>query len=197
MFEGADFPLMCDSVSLPELHRWKIFRLGDLFSIKKGKRLTKADMIPGDIPYIGASDTANGVTARIGQAPIHESGTISVSYDGSIAEAFFQPEPYWASDAVNVLYPKGFQLTPSVALFICAVIRLEKYRFNYGRKWHLKRMKESEIKLPTDSHGIPDWRLMSDYIRSRKFSSVIGEQEAQQSAAHAREARGGPRAGAT
>ena len=42
---------------------WEWFKLSDLFDLKKGKRLTKADMIGGDIPYIGASDSHNGVTA--------------------------------------------------------------------------------------------------------------------------------------
>ena len=38
--------------------QWKWFKLGDkkLFVIKKGKRLTKADMIEGNIRYIGATD---------------------------------------------------------------------------------------------------------------------------------------------
>lgn len=152
---------------------WGSFELRNLFDIKKGQRLTKADMLPGSVPYVGASDTGNGVTARIGQAPIHEGGTISVSYNGSVAEAFYQPEPYWATDDVNVLYPKGFKLTPETALFICTVIRLEKYRFNYGRKWHLERMREAVIKLPVTADGTPDWAFMEQYIKTLPYSSQL------------------------
>ena len=45
------------------------------------------------------------------------------------------------------------------------LIRLEKFRFNYGRKWGLERMKESVIKLPTQN-GKPDFEFMESYIKS-------------------------------
>lgn len=157
----------------PEKMGWHIFKFSDLFEIKKGKRLTKANQTEGRTPYIGAIDSNNGVSGYIGQKPIHKGGTISVSYNGSVAEAFYQPESYWATDDVNVLYPKGFKLTPSIAIFICTVIRLEKYRFNYGRKWHLDRMRESVIKLPITSTMEPDWDYMERYIESLPYSSQI------------------------
>ena len=172
-YKGAELPASAAPIALRDVSIWNAFVLNELFDIRKGQRLTKANMLPGSIPYIGASDTANGTTARIGQTPIHESGTISVTYDGSIAEAFYQPTPFWASDAVNVLYPKGFQLTPATALFICTVIRLEKYRFNYGRKWHLERMRDSIIKLPVTANGTPDWTFMEQYIKNLPYSSQI------------------------
>jgi hypothetical protein len=157
---------------LLDVSRWKGFRFDSLFSIKKGKRLTKASMTGGSTPYIGAIDSNNGVSAKIGQAPTHQGGTITVSYNGSVAEAFYQHVPFWATDDVNVLYPK-FKMSPYVALFFCAVIRLEKYRFNYGRKWGLERMKASVINLPVDSSGAPDWTFMENYIKSLPFSSSI------------------------
>ena len=161
----------------PEKHGWKAFKLSDLFEIKKGKRLTKADQTEGNTPYIGAIDSNNGVSGYIGQRPIHKGGTISVSYNGSVAEAFYQPKPYWATDDVNVLYPKGFKLTPATALFICTVIRLEKYRFNYGRKWHLDRMRETVIKLPVTKSGELDLAGMENYIKILPYSSQINTTE--------------------
>ncbi|ECG0108575.1 hypothetical protein DDQ45_14080 [Salmonella enterica] len=153
--------------------RWRSFKLGELFDIRKGQRLTRADMLPGIIPYVGASDAANGVTSYIGQPYIHKGGTISVSYNGSVAEAFYQPVNYWATDDVNVLYPKGFSLTASLALFICTIIRMEKFRFSYGRKWHLERMRDSIIKLPVTADGVPDRAFMEQYIRTLPYSSQL------------------------
>lgn len=173
IYKGAELPASTATVELRDTTTWRSFVLQDLFDIRKGQRLTKAQMLPGDIPYVGASDTSNGVTARIGQTPIHRGGTISVSYNGSVAEAFYQPEPYWATDDVNVLYAKGFELAPATALFLCAVIRLEKYRFSYGRKWHLERMREAVIRLPATIAGKPDWAYMERYIKTLPFSSQI------------------------
>jgi hypothetical protein len=152
---------------------WKVFPLNLLFEIRKGQRLTKARMIPGRTPYIGASETNNGITANIGQKPTHKDGTITVSYNGSVAEAFFQPESFWATDDVNVLYPRGYNLTPAAALFVCTIIRKEKYRFNYGRKWHLNRMRKSTIKLPVTSSSKPDWKYMEQFINGLPYSSQI------------------------
>lgn len=151
---------------------WGTFLLGELFDIRKGKRLTRVKMTAGNTPYVGASDKNNGITAWIGQDPIHSAGTITVAYDGSVGEAFYQHKDYWASDAVNVLYP-NFEMTPEVALFIAAIIRREKYRFSYGRKWHLERMRESRISLPTTPDGTPDIGAMSAIVQSLPFSSAI------------------------
>ncbi|WP_198926468.1 N-6 DNA methylase [Acidithiobacillus thiooxidans] len=164
-------------VAVPDLEPnsagWKAFKLSDLFDIKKGKRLTKANQTEGSTPYIGAVDSNNGVSGYIGQPAIHAGGTISINYNGSVAEAFYQPDPFWATDDVNVLYPCGFTLTAETALFLCTLIRLEKYRFNYGRKWHLERMRESVIKLPVTKDGEPDWDFIRNYVRSLPYGSEV------------------------
>jgi len=172
-YQGVKASASAHPVGALNVSNWKAFTLQDLFNIRKGQRLTKANMLPGTIPYIGASDASNGVTAHIGQKPIHKGGTITVSYNGSVAEAFYQPVDYWATDDVNVLYPKGFKLTPPSALFICTVIRMEKYRFNYGRKWHLDRMREASIKLPVTTAGMPDWDYMERFMNTLPYSSQL------------------------
>lgn len=144
---------------------WKPYRIGSLFTIKKGKRLTKENQTIGRTPYIGAVDSNNGVTNYVGQPPIHAGGTITLSYNGSVGEAFYQEDPFWATDDVNVLYPR-FNLTRNVALFICTVLRLEKYRFAYGRKWTVDLMNDSIIYLP-EKDNKPDWQFMEDFINEK------------------------------
>ena len=151
-----------------EMEKWKEYRLGDLFEIKKGKRLNAEDQTGGNTPYIGAIDSNNGIANYIGQAPIHSGNTISLSYDGSIGEAFYQKNPFWCTDAVNVLYFKednNYLFNEHIALFICTVLRQEKYRYCYGRKWVLESMNETRIKLPT-KNDTPDWGWMETYIKS-------------------------------
>ena len=137
----------------------------DLFDIRKGKRLTKEDMLPGATAFVGATDSNNGITMRIEQDPLHPAGVITVSYNGSVAEAFYQTEPFWASDDVNVFYPKT-SLLLEVALFITTLIRKEKYRYNYGRKWKLETMKQSLLKLPVTKKGTPDFAAMAAIIQA-------------------------------
>lgn len=172
MYDGVTISAVPECPVILQMDNWQPFEFEDLFEIKKGKRLTKANQSAGNTPYIGAIDKNNGVSSFIGQQAIHEGGTISVSYNGSVAEAFYQPVPFWATDDVNVLYPK-FKLTPAIALFITTLIKQEKYRFNYGRKWHMERMKESCIRLPVKIDGTPDWDFMEQYIKSLPYSSQI------------------------
>lgn len=148
-----------------ETKNWKWFKYSEIFDVQKGKRLTKADMTIGEIPYIGAIDSNNGVSAHISNNEhLHSANTISVSYNGSIAEAYYQTEPFWATDDVNVLYPK-FDLNTNIALFLTTIINREKYRFNYGRKWDKELMKSSKIKLPIDNNGKPDWQWIENYVK--------------------------------
>ncbi|MFA7607947.1 MAG: N-6 DNA methylase [Rhodocyclaceae bacterium] len=148
--------------------KWAWFRIDELFDLKKGKRLTKANMTTGATRFIGAIDSNNGLREKIGQKPIHKGNTITVNYNGSVGEAFYQPKPFWASDDVNVLYPK-FDMNVFSGLFIATIIRLEKVRFNYGRKWHLERMAASRIKLPALKSGDLDVEYMERFIKSLPF----------------------------
>ena len=154
---------------------WKEFVVGDYFEVKKGKRLTSEDQTEGNTLYIGAIDSNNGVANKIGQEPIHEGNTISLSYNGSVGEAFYQPEPFWATDDVNVLYfrpENGGQFNKYIALFVCAVLRQEKYRYSYGRKWVLENMKTTVIKLPAKGEK-PDWAFMESYMKSLPYGDRI------------------------
>lgn len=156
-----------------DVENWKEYRLGDLFEIKKGKRLTADDQTDGETPYIGAIDSNNGVANYIGQEPIHKGNTISLSYNGSVGEAFYQPYDFWATDDVNVLYAKEWTLNKYIAVFISSVIKANRYRFSYGRKWTLEKMKETWIKLPSATDGTPDFAFMESYIKTLPYSDRI------------------------
>lgn len=158
-----------------DVESWKEFCVGDLFEVKKGKRLTSDEQTDGETPYIGAIDSNNGVANYIGQDAIHAGNTISLSYNGSVGEAFYQPKPFWATDDVNVLYfreENGVAFNKYIALFVCAVLRQEKYRYSYGRKWVLESMKSTVIKLPEKS-GKPNWSYMEDYMKSLPYGDRI------------------------
>lgn len=161
-----------ETISL-DVGQWLPFLIGSLFEIRKGKRLTKDNMTEGNIPFIGSTNGNNGQTATIGNNNnLHPAGLITVSYNGSIAEAFYQPRPFVASDDINVLYPR-FKMTKFSAIFLCTVISQEKYRFNYGRKWHKELMEKSVIKLPATAQGEPNWQYMEDYIKGLPYSANL------------------------
>ena len=144
---------------------WKVFRIDELFDVVKGKRLTKADMIEGKTNYIGATAFNNGITAKISNSEyLHPAGSITVCYNGSIGQTFYQEEPFWATDDVNVLYPK-FLISKYIALFICPIIYKVSLNYAYVDKWTAEKMRSSKIKLPSTPDGSPDWKYMEEYMR--------------------------------
>lgn len=152
---------------------WGTYRLGDLFDIRKGKRLTAADRTAGDTPFIGATEYGNGVTDMCDVAPNAPAGCITLSYNGSVGEAFYQPVASFVCDDANVLVPK-VPLSVEAALFVCTVLRLEKFRYSYGRKWSLDAMRDTTIRLPRREDGTPHWGAMEAAITAQPSYTLMG-----------------------
>lgn len=151
---------------------YKEFRLGELFLIKKGKRLTKADAIPGDINFVGSSASNHGITAKIANSThLHPGGTITVTYNGSVGEVFYQTERFWASDDVNVLYSKR-PMIESVALYFCAAIRKCGKKYGYAYKWTKEYMEKELLLLPATTSGDIDFAYMESRIREMEESRI-------------------------
>lgn len=163
------------SVPSPRLDAqcWQSFKYRDLFEIERGRGPRKKDLDgTGRTPVITSSDSNNGLTAVTNESPTHAKNTIGVNRNGSVAEAFYQPEPFCSTEDVHIFTPK-FSMNKYIAMFLCSLIKAEKYRYSYGRKWGITRMQESIIRLPATSSGEPDWEFMESYIKSLPFSSAI------------------------
>lgn len=157
------------------LKRWKNYPLSELFNIAHGTRLRKQDMKDGNVNYIGASSFNNGVTAKIGNTEnLHPAGVITLCYNGSVGQAFYQTEPFWATDDVNVLYPK-FALTENIALFFIPILYKISLVYAFTDKWTAEKMRASEIPLPATDEGKPDWNYMEQYISglSKKAQNIV------------------------
>lgn len=150
-----------------------MFQLSKLFDVKKGTRLTKANMIDGNINFIGASAINNGVTAKISNnTHIHPANTITVSYNGSVGATFYQAEHFWASDDVNVLYPK-FEMNQQIAFFIIPIIKQLGKQYAFIDKWKKEDMEKTFIPLPLTLSGEPDFQYMEQTI-----TALIVQQQA-------------------
>ena len=147
-------------------HDKKEVVISSIFNIKKGKRLTKDNMLPGSINFVGSTASNNGITATISNSShINDGNTITVTYNGSVGEAFYQSDRYWASDDVNVLNFKQ-ELNEPLALFMCASLRKSGKKYAYGYKWKKELMEKDKIILPVTSSDSIDYQFMETYIRA-------------------------------
>lgn len=167
LFEDITKNLQLSEICISEVKSWKEFNLFDLFEINKGKRLTKSQMILGNTHFISSSEFNNGLTNKISEEPIFSGNCLTVNYDGSVAESFYQPFNFWALDSVNVLYSK-FELNTLRGVFISTIITNEKFRFNYGRKWTSGLMKKSKIFLPSIDGNI-DFEFIDNFMNNLNY----------------------------
>ena len=167
MFDEFVGKTLNDDIQISEINEWKEFLISDLFEIKKGKRLTKSEMSSGDTYFIGSSEFNNGLTNKISAEPIFSGNCLTVNYDGSVAESFYQPFNFWALDSVNVLYP-NFKINSLRGIFISTIITNEKFRFNYGRKWTSGLMKKSKIYLPS-VNGQIDFEFIDKFMNNLNY----------------------------
>ncbi|HIX20463.1 MAG TPA: SAM-dependent methyltransferase [Candidatus Akkermansia intestinigallinarum] len=98
---------------------------------------------------------------------IHGDGNSNVISVDMFCKAYYQPKPFYAvgHGRINMLLPK-FEMNVYRAMYICAVINNERYRFSYGRAVYSGVLKDLQISLPVDANGNPDWQYMEDYIKS-------------------------------
>lgn len=145
---------------------WMPFKMEDLFHIYPGKRLTKSDMRKGNRPFIGATDSNNGITNWVDNTNDSiDKNVIGVNYNGSVGEAFYHPYECVFSDDVKRLHLKDGDKSKYVALFIKTCIVNQKKVFSYGYKFNGERMNRHSIVLPVTERAIPDWEYMGNYMR--------------------------------
>lgn len=147
--------------------KWKEFSIEDIFDVFAGIRLTKDNMVAGDRPFIGATDSNNGITAFCGNTNKSlDSNVLGVNYNGSVVENFYHPYEAIFSDDVKRLKIKDHKGNKYVYLFIKNLILKQKAKFQYGYKFNGDRMGRTSILMPVDEKGQPDYDFMEQYMKA-------------------------------
>ena len=172
-FDNVEHSLLLEAPVELNTSEWQPFRYSDLFLIERGKgpRIKNLDGF-GAVPFVTSIAGNNGVKGLTSFQPCHRGNVIGVNRNGSVAEAFYQPVPFCSTEDVHIFLPK-FEMNVYHALFLCALIRRERYRFSYGRKWGIERMLNHIINLPVTETGQPDFQFMEKYIKTLPFSSQL------------------------
>ena len=137
---------------------WKEFNFTDIFEIKNGFYNKKPEQEDnGNIPFIGATDSNNGVTEFYTVENINKSSKtgdknnvdiskklfsgncICVTNNGSVGYAYYQKSKFTCSHDVNPLYLKNYKLNKELAMFLIAAIEKQRVCFTYSRKWQIGR----------------------------------------------------------
>ena len=153
---------------------WKDFWMEDILDISSGVRLTKADQVGGDMPFIGASDANNGVTEFVGNTNKSlDSNVLGVNYNGSVVENFYHSyECIFSDDVKRVKFKDKEYGDEFTYLFLKQMILSQKNKYQYGYKFNAKRMSRQKIMLPIDENDEPHWEYMSQFMKKLEKENI-------------------------
>lgn len=158
----------------PSENRWAAFAIQDICEIHSGVRLTKQDMQEGKIPFVGASDSNNGITAFIANKNASlDKDVLGVNYNGSVVENFYHPYECLFSDDVKRLKIKSKQAGKYAYLFLKTMILKQKSKYQYGYKFNVTRMAKQKILLPVNADNQPDWTNIERFMQRIELEKII------------------------
>lgn len=154
---------------IPELSEkdWAEFPLNEIFTVKSGVRLTTADKIPGQRPFIGATDNTNGVTGFVSNENASlDSNVLGVNYNGAPCIAFYHPYEAIFTDDVKRLELLHHENNPLILLFCKVIVMQQRVKYSYGYKFNAQRMSRQLLMLPVTDTGEIDYEYMEKYTEN-------------------------------
>ena len=154
---------------------WKDFWIEDVCEIKSGIRLTKANQEIGLRPFVGASDSDNGVTAFVSNTNKSlDANVLGVNYNGSVVENLYHPyEAIFSDDVKRLKWKDEIYGNKYTYLFLKQMILSQKIKYAYGYKFNGERMKRQKIMLPVAETGLPDYDYMKSYMQKQELEQIF------------------------
>ena len=179
-YRGGGYKTNVKSRHIPlEIHKWKEFRVGDLFEpMIRGRTLSVEDKeeYQGNIPCINGSAENNGFLCYLDNdinLPLVTAPALSISRVGAGGFTFAQSENFYIADNAYGLHYKNSDTNIYHYLFVSTILNQEIKKYSYGRTISSEKYPDTVIKLPVASDGTPDWKFMENYIKSLPFSDKI------------------------
>ena len=154
---------------------WKDFWIEYICDVKSGVRLTKANQEVGERPFIGASDSDNGVTAFVSNNNKSlDEDVLGINYNGSVVENFYHPyQAIFSDDVKRVKWKDEAKGSKYTYLFLKQMILSQKIKYAYGYKFNGERMKRQKIMLPVTETGQPDYDYMKTYMQKQELEQIF------------------------
>lgn len=164
-----------------DMKSWKRFKIGTLFKTNEKKKLPRGrvhskDSLPegSEFFYVGAKKRDNGIMYRCGyDEDLLSKGNCIVficNGQGSVGYTNYVDTDFMASGDVALGY--NDHLNKYNAQFLVTILDKERFKYSFGRKWG-RYLTETEVLLPADDNGKPDWQYMEQYIKSLPYGDRI------------------------
>lgn len=152
--------------------KWKEYVIEDIFTIERGKISNLNDLQPGTCPIVSAYGENQGISYFADEEKKYYN-CLTASLNGS-KTGYVAFHGYWfnANSDCGIIKPK-FTINQYSGIFIATIMKQFSFKYIYGRKLTMQRLKKETIKLPVDSKGNIDTHAMEEYIKTIKYSEFI------------------------
>ena len=141
---------------------WETYNLEKLFGKStRGRRLISDDRVSGNLPFVTAGETDEGISAFIeNDVTVFSENTTTIDMFGS---AKYRHYKYGGDDHIAVVHTE--RLSKFASIFVTTAIHKTSYngQFHYGRNFYAKDADELNISLPVLNNQ-PNYALMDTLI---------------------------------
>lgn len=147
----------------PEAHGFEEIRVGDFIEFSKGKRVTSAEQLPGNIPYVTAATESNGIDAWISNPIFTDKDLATVNFFG---KCFYHPYPVAFKDGTYGMRFKDVSQATSrhYFYFMTALEKVSMRKGSYAQMLTDDLAAELHVRMPITPAGEIDWDYMEQYI---------------------------------
>lgn len=164
---------------------WREYRFGDLISdIYKSKSINKNDLLVANefkrgIRYITRTAENNGCEMladklEVPNTCVERANAITIG--DTTATCFYQDEEFITGDHMVIVRADEW-LNKYTAMYVLTILNNEQYKYSYGRAFLMDRIKNTVLKLPSDSNNNPDWNYVERFIKSLYYKRLTTKNE--------------------
>ncbi len=150
------------------------FSVDAVFSqVKTGDYHASSHLESGDVPLISCKTEEHGVEGYF-KIPLPKTyeNCVTIACDGTPLTSFYHPYRFAAKDNVLVCIPReGVKL--STIFYTIAYLNRERWRFSYGRKSYMNKVKKLSVLFPINNEGKIDQDKIADVLKNATIQKFL------------------------
>lgn len=165
---SSKMPKSNKKVSVKSPYKMIWIKISDLCCAERkyAPYMNELDLSGGKVPYVTTTELNNGVSVLCKEKPNFAKGQLSVSLDGTCGTTFYQFEDFIAGEKTAVLKLNEGKTNIPLLFYIASMIKVQSWRYHYGRKLSMERLKDFEIPLPINKKGEYDLDFIKAIVKN-------------------------------
>lgn len=132
-------------------------------------------MNEGKMPFIGATDSNNGITNFVSNTNKSlDENVLGVNYNVSVVENFYhQYQCIFSNDVKRISFKDDEGQNKYCYLFLKQMILQQKEKYRYAYKFNGDRMARQKILMLVDEESRINYRAVENYMKVKELELVV------------------------